>query len=184
VLPCIHAELARCRDNSSTSVPVGFSISKNGWGLPTAERFVPNVVTQHSSITLKLICSRSPAASRRQQRGAVDTADGYHWPADCQGMPWHLLCTIGTVSLIEAHLMGSGSLGRLITLNAAVEPRKLRACGHAGVLRAWGSRMTTSTHHCSAETALGVDARAAGHNTPWVILARSARVWCSSTPIG
>jgi hypothetical protein len=30
-------------------------------------------------------------------------------------MTWHLLCPMGTVSLIEAHLMGSGSFGRLIT---------------------------------------------------------------------
>src|SRR4029453_11209403 len=58
------------------------------------------------------------------------------------------------------------------------------ARGHARGLRAWRARTTTPTHHGSASTALGVDARAAGHNTPWVIPASSARCWGSSTPMG
>ena len=47
-----------------------------------------------------------------------------------------------------------------------------------------GSTEDHPPHHGSSSTALGVDARAAGHPTPWGRLVSSARVWCTSPPVG
>ena len=54
----------------------------------------------------------------------------------------------------------------------------------AGVCRAWGARRTTPIHHCSSETVLGMEARAAGPNPPWVLRVGSSRCWGASTPLG
>src|SRR5262245_48133816 len=87
-------------------------------------------------------------------------------------------------SSLQTHQHGCTLVVMVDLLNATAEPGTRMARGQAGVCRAWGARMTTPTPHGSSATALAVDARAAGPNTPWVILTSAARFWGASTPTG